>query len=96
MNLLDIDTAVFLWINGLSGVSKVTDTIFRSVANDYFAIVCSCLVMLAMWVGTRNIEQRSNNQTAVMLASSSLGTSQGVVELVNSLWDRPPRALSSI
>ena len=89
MNWLGIDTSVLLWINGLSGNLKFVDSVGRSIANDYFAIVCGCLVMLAIWVGARDSRQRYLNQKGVMLASSSLGTSQGVVELINSLWDRP-------
>ncbi len=82
-----LDSNLFLWINGLSGQFSFADNIMRAIANDYFAIVTSCLIMMALWVGIRS--KRRHNQKGVMLASASLGTSQGMVELINSIYMRP-------
>ena len=80
---------MLLWINGLSGHLAVLDNIVRALANDYFAIVLGCLIMMVLWTGTRDAEQRRHMQKGIMVASASLGTSQGMVQIINNFWVRP-------
>lgn len=89
MAWLEFDKNLFLWINGLSGHSPAIDNIISAIANDYFAIVFGCMIMMALWTGTRDPDKRRHIQKGVMVASSSLGTCQGMVEIINSLWQRP-------
>lgn len=89
MAWIKFDQSLFLWINGLSGKSPVIDNIFSAIANDYFAIILGCMVMMALWTGTRNPQKRRHIQKGVMVASSSLGTAQGMVEIINNFWQRP-------
>lgn len=89
MSWLEFDQNLFLWVNGLSGHFPVIDNIFSAVANDYFAIVFGCLIMMALWTGIRDSEKRRHMQKGIMVASSSLGTCQGMVEIINNLWQRP-------
>ncbi|MDD5486367.1 MAG: phosphatase PAP2 family protein [Dehalococcoidales bacterium] len=89
MAWIKFDQSLFLWINGLSGKFPVIDNIFSAIANDYFAIILGCMVMMALWTGTRNPQKRRHIQKGVMVASSSLGTAQGMVEIINNFWQRP-------
>jgi undecaprenyl-diphosphatase len=88
MAILEIDRQVFLWINGLAGHVPVIDNIVSAVANDYFVIVVGCMVMVALWTGTRGSENRRHIQKGIMVAAVSLGTSQGMVQLINHAWSR--------
>jgi undecaprenyl-diphosphatase len=77
------DRALFRWINGLAGHWALMDRFFSGVADDYFMIVTMCLVLVAMWFGTRNQLERQNNQLAVVAAMTSLGLATGMVALAN-------------
>lgn len=81
-----MDRALFRFINGLAGHLPLLDTIFSGIASDYFMIVTMCLVLVAMWFGTRNQSQRRENQLAVIAAMSSLGLATGMVAIANLLF----------
>ncbi len=81
--MTSIDETLFLWINGLAGRLPLLDGFMKGIANDYFFIVSACLVMLALWFGTREIRQREENQKAVIGASASLGIATGIVGIFN-------------
>lgn len=89
MAWLELDKNLFLWINGLSGSFEIADNIISAIANDYFAIVLGCMVMIVLWTGTRGPDKRRHMQKGIMVAASALGTSQGMVEIINNLWQRP-------
>lgn len=84
-----IDETLFQWINGLAGRLAFFDELFKGIANDYFILVSSCLVLLALWFGTRRVEQRQVNQKAVIYAAASMGVAQGFVALSNLFYFRP-------
>ncbi len=86
---MSVDETLFLWINGLAGKLPLLDEFLKGIANDYFFIVSSCLVLLALWFGTREIHQREENQKAVICASASLGIATGFVHLGNALYFHP-------
>jgi undecaprenyl-diphosphatase len=87
--MIAIDKTLFLWINGLAGHLPVVDWILRGLANDYFIIVGSCLVLLALWYWGAGMHQREKNQKSVIVAALSLGITQGFVRLCNILIFRP-------
>ena len=89
MTWLEFDQALFLWINGLSGHVNLIDNIMRALANDYFAIITGCLVMAGLWAGISDNQKRRHTQKGIMVASSSLGISQVMVEVINGIWARP-------
>jgi undecaprenyl-diphosphatase len=82
------DTSVFLWINGLAGRVAVIDEFFKGIANDYFAIITACLVLVWMWFATRDITQREINQRTVMLAMTSMGIASALMVLCNHYYFR--------
>jgi undecaprenyl-diphosphatase len=82
------DTSVFLWINGLAGRVALFDEFFKGIANDYFAIITACLVLVWMWFATRDIEQREKNQRTVMMAMISIGIVSGLMLLCNHYYFR--------
>jgi undecaprenyl-diphosphatase len=82
------DTSVFLWINGLAGKVTVIDEFFKGVANDYFAVVTSCLVLIWLWFAARDVAQREKDQRTVMMAMISIGIVSGLMLLCNHYYFR--------
>jgi len=78
-----LDRALFRWINGLSGHFSWLDNTISGFASDYFMIVAMCLVLVAMWFGTRDKQKRLDNQVTVAAAMISLGLSSAMVALLN-------------
>jgi undecaprenyl-diphosphatase len=87
--MITIDEIIFLWINGLAGKLPAFDWLLEGIANDYFIIVVSCLVLLALWGWGRDVYQRDKNQKAVICASISLGLADGFVAISNAFYFRP-------
>ena len=87
--LIHADRAVFEFLNGLGGHVPVIDNMFSGLANDYFLIISLCLVLVALWFGTRDAVQRKINQMAVISAAISLGISQAIVDILNVFFYRP-------
>ena len=86
--MIAFDQNLFLWINGLAGKFPPVDRLLQGIANDYLAIVSTCLVLLALWLWGSQTSQREKNQKAVVAASLSLGITQGFVNLSNSFFFR--------
>jgi len=87
--MIAFDETLFLWINGLAGNVAFVDEFFKGIANDYFFIISACLILLALWFGTREADRREINQLGVIVASISLGITQGLVIMINSVLTRP-------
>jgi undecaprenyl-diphosphatase len=81
------DTSVFLWINGLSGV-RVIDEFFKGIADDYFALIAGCLILVWMWFGTRDSVQREKNQKTVFIAMMSIGIASAFMGIINHYYFR--------
>jgi undecaprenyl-diphosphatase len=82
------DTSVFLFINGLAGRVPFIDAIFKGVGDDYFLPVIVCLILVTVWLGTRDFTRRKINQTAILAAISGMGIGTGFVALCNLRWFR--------
>ena len=82
------DRAVFHWINGLAGHFPPLDYVLIGVASDYLVIISMCLVLVAMWFGTRDQQQRRENQLSVTVAMSSLGLATAAVALANLFFEK--------
>ncbi len=87
--MIALDETLFLWINGLAGNVAFVDEFFKGIANDYFFIISACLILLALWFGTREAGRRERNQLGVIVASAGLGIAQGLVTMINSALTRP-------
>ncbi len=83
---MSFDEQVFTWINGLAGHVTVIDRLFSGLADDYFIIIAMCLVLVGMWFGTRDPEERERNQIAVLKAMASLGIASGFVAWANLIF----------
>lgn len=86
---MSLDKALFLQINGLAGSFHFLDEFLKGIANDYFIIISSCLILLALWFGTRARNKREENQKGVICASGSLGIADGIVKICNLFYFRP-------
>jgi len=78
---VSFDERLFTWINNLGGHVGWVDRIVSGLANDYFMLVAMCLVLVGMWFGARNSEDRSRNQLTVLKAMASLGSASGLASL---------------
>jgi undecaprenyl-diphosphatase len=89
------NTSLFLLINGLAGKVPPIDEFFKGAANDYFLPVVTCLILVALWFGTRDIRQREMNQSAIVTAVISIGIVNGLIHVSNYLYfaARPFNAL---
>jgi undecaprenyl-diphosphatase len=83
---MSFDERLFTWINGLAGHVPFIDRLFSGLADDYFMIVAMCLVLVGMWFGTRDPEERNRNQIAVLKAMASLGIASGFVAWANVIF----------
>jgi undecaprenyl-diphosphatase len=83
---MSFDEQLFTWINGLAGHVPFIDRIFSGLADDYFMVVAMCLVLVWMWFGTRNSDERECNQIAVLKAMASLGIASGFVAWANAIF----------
>jgi len=86
--MITIDENLYLWINGLAGHFAPLDWLLKGIANDYFVIIASCLVLLALWSWGKDAGQRDKNQKGVICASISLGLAQGFVSICNTFCFR--------
>jgi undecaprenyl-diphosphatase len=86
---MSADETLFLWINGLAGKLPLLDEFLKGIANDYFFIVSSCLILLILWFGTREVHQREENQKAIIGALLSLGITTGIVGIFNIFYFHP-------
>jgi len=85
MGLVEIDRALLLWINGLSGRIHALDYLMRGFATDYLLPVSLALALLGLWFATpREISQR-----AVICAGVALGLANLFVKLMNFVYFRP-------
>jgi undecaprenyl-diphosphatase len=82
------DTSVYLWINGLAGRVAVIDEFFKGIANDYFAIITASLVLVWMWLATRDSAEREKNQRIVLTTMISIGIASALMVLCNDLYFR--------
>jgi undecaprenyl-diphosphatase len=89
------DRAIFLFINGLAGKVSFFDGFFRGISNDYFAVITSCLILIWLWFGTRDVAWRQINQRAVLTAAVSIGLTNLLVLISNHFYfrERPFNAL---
>ena len=82
------DTSVFLFINGLAGKMTFFDAFFKGVANDYFPLVLTCLLLVWLWFGTRDRRRRMDNQRAVITAIVAVGLTAVFMVLMNHYYFR--------
>jgi undecaprenyl-diphosphatase len=73
------DTSLFLLINGLAGKVPAIDEFFKGIADDYFALISGCLILVWLWFATRDKTQREKNQRGVMASAMSIGLASGVM-----------------
>ena len=86
--LYRLDSSVFRWINHLSGHVRVIDEFFKGFANDYFALITACLVLVWLWFGTRDPAQREKNQKTVFYAMISMGIVSAFMSIINHFYYR--------
>ena len=84
-----VDTKVFLWINGWVGASPTFDRVIRWVVSDYLIPVVFSVILLGLWFGWANQAMRERHQRGVMLAGIGVGMASAAVKLSNVFYFRP-------
>ena len=83
-----VDSEVFLWINGWIGTSATFDRIIRWVVSDYLMPVVCSLTLLGLWFAWRNSEMRERHQRGVILAGVGVGIASALVKASNLVYFR--------
>ena len=83
-----VDSQIFLWINGWVGTSATFDRIIHWVVSDYLMPVVCSLTLLALWFGWRNNEMRERHQRGVFLASLGVAIAMVMVKVSNLVFFR--------
>ncbi len=83
-----VDSQVFLWINGWIGTSATFDRIIHWVVSDYLMPVLCSLTLLGLWFGWRNSEMRERHQRGVILAGVGVGIASAMVKASNLVFFR--------
>ena len=83
-----VDSQVFLWINGWIGTSATFDRIIHWVVSDYLVPVLCSLTLLGLWFGWRNSEMRERHQRGVILAAVGVGIASAMVKASNLVFFR--------
>jgi undecaprenyl-diphosphatase len=84
-----VDTEVFLWINGWVGTSPIFDRVVQWVVSDYLIPVVFSGVLLGLWFGWVNQAMRERHQRGVMLAGIAVGIASAAVKMTNVFYFRP-------
>lgn len=82
------DLSLFLFINGLAGKVRFVDELLKGLASDYFLPVACCLILVALWFGTRDKLRRIELQESIVGSLISVGIANGFVGLCNNLYFR--------
>ncbi|MDE2860970.1 MAG: phosphatase PAP2 family protein [Chloroflexota bacterium] len=83
-----VDSQVFLWINGWIGTSATFDRVIHWVVSDYLVPVVCSLTLLGLWFAWRNGEMRERHQRGVMLAGVGVGLASAMVKASNLVFFR--------
>jgi undecaprenyl-diphosphatase len=83
------DTSLFLLINGLAGKIPAVDEFFKGIANDYFALISACMILIWLWFAASDKTQREKNQRGVMAAAMSIGLAAGIMAICAMVFHRP-------
>ena len=83
-----IDSQIFLWINGWIGTSATFDRLIQWVVSDYLVPVVCSLTLLGLWFGWRGQEMRERHQRGVILAGVGVGIASIMVTVSNLLFFR--------
>ena len=83
-----VDSQVFLWINGWIGTSATFDRIIHWVVSDYLVPVVCSLTLLGLWFAWRNEEMRERHQRGVILAGVGVGIASAMVKASNLVYFR--------
>ena len=83
-----VDSQVFLWINGWIGTSATFDRIIHWVVSDYLVPVVCSLTLLGLWFGWRSDEMRERHQRGVILAGVGVGIASAMVKASNLVFFR--------
>lgn len=84
-----VDTEVFLWINGWVGTSPIFDRVVQWVVSDYLIPVVFSGVLLGLWFGWVDQAMRERHQRGVMLAAIAVGIASAAVKITNVFYFRP-------
>ena len=87
--MADADTAVFVWLNGLTGAVGLIDSAAGVVGSDYAVPAAMGLAILAAWFAGGDSEDRMRRQIGVFVALTAIAFASWIVFAGNELYFRP-------
>ena len=87
--MADADTAVFVWLNGLTGAVGLIDSAAGVVGSDYAVPAAMGLAILATWFAGSDSEDRMRRQIGVFVALTAIAFASWIVFAGNELYFRP-------
>ena len=87
--MADADTAVFVWLNGLTGAVGLIDSAAGVVGSDYAVPAAMGLAILATWFAGGDSEDRMRRQIGVFVALTAIAFASWIVFAGNELYFRP-------
>ena len=87
--MADADTALLVWLNGLTGAVGLVDSAARVVGSDYAVPAAMGLTILAQWFAGGDADDRMRRQVGVFVALTAVALASWVVFAGNELYFRP-------
>ena len=87
--MVDADTAVLVWLNGLAGAVGLVDSAARVVGSDYAVPAAMGLTILAHWFAGGDSDDRMRRQVGVFVALTAVALASWIVFAGNELYFRP-------
>ena len=87
--MANADQTIFLWNNGLAGISGPIDALVGWIAGDYLVPVGLALTLVAIWFVGPDSRTRQKYQLGLFVALTSMALSSLVVFIVNAQYFRP-------
>lgn len=85
---MELDRALYRWINSYVGDFPLLDSLVRLLINEYFVPVGLALGLLFLWFGGRGEAERRRWQEAVIVAAFAVGLANLAVAISNSVYYR--------
>lgn len=90
------DWQLSTWITDLVGNNKVIDGMMEIVASNYFAPRVAIILLICLWLGTREFARREHNQKIIMSIGVGVALSFIIAEFLcfiqdhaGDFWARP-------
>ena len=86
---MKLDFQLFSWLNGLAGQNAILDEAARLLGNEFFMPSTFGLLLLGLWIATRDARTREKNQKAIISTVLALALVTFLVHMAYFIYQRP-------